>query len=125
METRTQTEAAATTENAVLCYRPENKNFDPNNIIAVSIEIQSDWTLAEILETAIANVAVPKGSARSGVSEVQTHEGIYKHINDRKIDLSTERKAAKVRFASWAALEAFEIANPDVIDSFDAVAKAL
>ena len=117
---------AANTATAVLCYRPENKNFDADNIISVAIEVSSDWSLSEILATAIANVAVPKGSARSGVFQVQTVEGIFAHVNERKIDLSSDRKAAKVLFASWAAMAAFENANPlSEVDAFDAVAKGL
>ena len=48
----------------------------------------------------------PKGSHRSGVSEVQTDAGIYEQKDGNRIDLSTPRKAAKVFFKTWAELDA-------------------
>ena len=49
-------------------------------------------------------VGVPRGSNQSGVSEIQNHLGVWKHINDRRIDEKTV-KGVKVTFKTWDELE--------------------
>jgi hypothetical protein len=70
-----------------------------------SLSFPTGTTLAAALEFARAN-GMPQGTHRSGCFEVQTPEGIYSHVNDCKIDLSTPAKAAKVIFTTWAELDA-------------------
>ena len=43
----------------------------------------------------------PRGSNRSGVSEIQTDEGIYEQVDGNRIDISTPARAAKTIFTSW------------------------
>jgi hypothetical protein len=92
--------------------RAEGRNFSLDNEKRAHTMVgPAGITLAEIIELARANGVIGKGSARSGVSEVHTPDGIYITTDDKRIDLSTPRKAAKVLFASWEAMEADEVAG--------------
>jgi len=54
------------------------------------------------------------GSHRSGVFEIQTAEGIIKHINGKKIDNRTHRKRTNILFKTWDAMEKEEALDGDV-----------
>ncbi len=85
--------------------RPENKNFDPDNVRCVMLNIPADYTLREALEYARATRNLGSGTHRSGCFEVQNDLGIFRQVDGNKIDLSTPAKAAKVTFKTWEQLE--------------------
>lgn len=101
----------AATESYDLFDRPENKNFDPENIRSHHMVAAAGLTLAEVLAEARQRGIVGTGTARSGVFQVQCDRGIWSHVAERRIDLSTPAKAAKVVFASWEDMEAAELAG--------------
>lgn len=87
--------------------RRENKKFDPSKVYTHRIQVhglsREDRVadLQTIIEAAWA-AGVSKGSQRSGIFEVQTDDGIYSHINEKKIDPS---KPNKVEFLTWDEIE--------------------
>lgn len=87
-------------------FRAESNRRDPKSVPAhyISLVLPDDLPLAEALEAA-RKAGMPKGSHRTGCFEVQSPLGIYSHVANARIDLSTPRKAAKVRFLSWDAEE--------------------
>lgn len=95
-------------------FRRENKKFDPENIFTyrffVDYPVDTPAAVQRILDMA-AERRICRGSARSGIFQVQTDDGIWTHINERRIDFSTPRRAANVTFQSWEELEAAERAN--------------
>jgi len=100
----------AATETYDLFDRPEGKNFDVENFRVATMVAAAGLTLSEVLTEARSRGVVGTGSARSGVFQVQCDRGIWNHVSDSRIDLSTPAKAAKVVFASWEDLEAAELA---------------
>ena len=88
--------------------RPEVKSgkvFDSDNmrqfVVEADVEDASTFeALAEILEEAYEQ-GVNRGSARSGICEIHTDQGIWTHVNARRIEVDTERKRKNVVFKSW------------------------
>jgi len=99
--------------------RRENRNFDSKWLnessaaacFTFDAEVDAPMGTFEALEQIIAtahSLGVAKGSRRSGIFEVQTDEGIWRHTNERRIDTSTERTRRNVEWATWDELEAME-----------------
>jgi hypothetical protein len=72
--------------------------------------LPNNTDIKDALAMARAN-GMPKGSQRSGCFEVQNDNGIWQREGAGRMDFSTPRKAAKVRFTSWDELEAKELAG--------------
>jgi len=82
-------------------YRKENKNFKPENIFGETLEVDCGADLNSILDYIYQNGLASKGSSRSGIFEVQTDAGFWKQVDEKKIDLSTPRRASKTVFVTW------------------------
>jgi hypothetical protein len=81
--------------------RPENKNFDPNNIRVATMVAPAGLGIQQVLTLARQRGIVGKGSARSGVFQVQCDRGIWGQVSDRRMEFATAAKAAKVTWVSW------------------------
>ena len=101
----------AATETYHFFFRPEGKNFSKAVINMAEMVAAPGLSLQEALEAALEGRIIPKGSHRSGCFQVQCDRGIWTSAADSRMDLSTPRKAAKVWFASWDAMEADEVAG--------------
>ena len=105
------------TERYDFFYRTENKNFDPSNTFYMILELPAGLTVGQALEMARdAGITAPqrplaKGSHRSGCFEVQCDRGVWQHVDSKKIDVSTPRKAANVQWRTWEQIEAEELAE--------------
>ena len=93
--------------------RPENKAFDPETIRHSRMVAAAGLTLPQILTEARERGIVGRGTARSGVFQVQCDRGVWVHASERRIDLSSSRKANNVRFASWEQIEQDEVNGGD------------
>ena len=90
-------------------FRRENKNFKPHNVLGKQITIEAKLAnegrsyedLQAILDYIYSNGLHGTGTHRSGIFEVQTDHGIWFQKNEKKIDLSTERKRNLTRFLTW------------------------
>ena len=87
-------------------HRPESNRRDPaeNQCKVYIFDLPEDMELADALEHAY-EAGMPRGSARAGCVEIQTDRGIYSHVNDKRIDVSTPRRAKNVVFKTWEQLE--------------------
>ena len=100
-------------------YRTETTSFDKTKQkCSVSIELEAGLSLFEALRQAYMSNKLGSGTGRSGCSEVHCDRGIWIHTNDSRIDVSTDRRAAKTVFASWDAMEADELngGSGDAVD---------
>lgn len=85
------------------------KTFDPNADgrpwdVELELEDSSTFEALQVILNAAYAQGVNKGSRRSGIFEVQTDDGIWSHINNRRIEIDTERKRKNVEFKSWKQL---------------------
>lgn len=85
--------------------RTEKKNFDYDDVVFAEMQLPRNMDLATALETAQAEGVISRGSHRSGCFQVQTDDGIFSQVNDRRIDLSTARKAELVEMKTWEELD--------------------
>lgn len=103
-------------KNAVdIFFRRESRQFKPESIytyrLNVDFPVNTPQAVQRIMDIAAAQ-RISRGSARSGIFQIQSNDGIWTHRNERRIDLSTPRRAALVTFQTWDELEAAEAANP-------------
>ena len=96
-------------------WRTENKCaekvFSDENLREARILLPKHWTAADALlfgRSAASGFALPKGTHRSGIFQIQNDLGIWSQQDDRRIDFTTPRKAAKVSFQTWEEMEAAE-----------------
>lgn len=101
------------TETYTFIFRSEGKNFDPMVQDSVNVDLPAGLDLQTALETARSNGLIGKGSHRSGCFEVWCDRGIWTSTVSKRIDLSTDRKAAKVVFASWDDMDATDMDAAD------------
>jgi hypothetical protein len=73
-----------------------------------SVELDSEVGIDELLE-----IVGYRGSHRSGVYEIQTNEGIFQHIDSKKMDNRTSGKRAKILFKTWKQMEQEELLTGD------------
>lgn len=85
-------------------HRKENKNFDPNDVWVVELDLPETVTLAEALDAAHA-AGMSKGSQRSGCFEIQTDRGIWSQVNGKKIDPT---RPELTPFKTWEELETLD-----------------
>ena len=91
--------------------RTERRNFDLDNVVCGELRLPRNTDLATAISLAIRARVISHGSHRSGVFQVQTDDGIFSQVNDRRIDLSTPRRAALVTMKTWEQLEEEENAS--------------
>lgn len=88
-------------------YRTENSRRNPKDgeVYSVSWSFPAGTSLAFALKWMRDEGKLGQGSQRAGCFEVQTPEGIWSHVTESKIDLSTPAKAKKVIFKTWDQLD--------------------
>ncbi len=88
-------------------WRNESNRVDPRSVAAetMRLSLPVTTTLEDAISAARA-AGMPKGSARTGCFEVQGPNGIWSHVRESRIDLSTPRRAANVVFKTWDELDA-------------------
>ena len=85
-------------------YRAEGRRFSRENVSYLQVDAPENATVLEVLRIA-RSAGLPKGSARAGAFEVQGPRGVWTTVKSRKIDLSTDKRAANLVFATWDAME--------------------
>lgn len=86
-------------------YRVENKQFDPDDIRDLSVDLPADLPLADALAAAHA-AGLPKGSQRSGCFQAQNDLGIWDSHNGKRFD------PAKATFRTWEELDTTAAMDP-------------
>jgi hypothetical protein len=103
--------------------RTEGKNFNQDDHVHYAFSAEEIGITAEDLEEAgpiealrmaletAYSMGLPKGSHRSGCFQVQSEFGIWSQKNEKRIDLSTDKKAALVSFKTWEQMEQEEMVH--------------